>query len=94
MVRRGIHPWKNFLSLTGSIPLDSPKDSIVTLKMLMRDIGFSDIDMSPVYDELTRKAITEVQQRSGIKVDGVVGPLTKIILYNEIGSLKIPHITN
>ncbi|MBW1700500.1 MAG: AAA family ATPase [Deltaproteobacteria bacterium] len=87
-------PWKNFLSLTGSIPLDSPKDSIVTLKMLMRDIGFSDIDMSPVYDELTRKAITEVQQKSGIKVDGVVGPLTKIILYNEIGSLKIPHITN
>jgi general secretion pathway protein A len=87
-------PWKNFLSLTGSIPLDSSKDSIVTLKMLMRDMGFSDIDMSPVYDELTRKAITEVQQRSGIKVDGVVGPLTKIILYNEIGSLKIPHITN
>ena len=87
-------PWKNFLSLTGSIPLDSPKDSIVTLKMLMRDMGFSDIDMSPVYDELTRKAITEVQQKSGIKVDGVVGPLTKIILYNEMGSLKIPHITN
>jgi general secretion pathway protein A len=87
-------PWKNFLSLTGSIPLDSPKDSIITLKMLMRDIGFSDIDMSPVYDELTRKAITEIQKKSGIKVDGVVGPLTKIILYNEMGSLKIPHVTN
>jgi general secretion pathway protein A len=87
-------PWKNFLSLTGDIPLDSPKDSIITLKMLMRDIGFSDIDMSPLYDKLTRKAITEIQKKSGIKVDGVVGPLTKIILYNEMGSLKIPHVTN
>ena len=62
--------------------------------MLMRDIGFSDIDMGPVYDELTQKAIAEIQKKNGIKVDGVVGPLTKIILYNEMGSLKIPHITN
>jgi general secretion pathway protein A len=86
-------PWKNFLSLSGSIPLESPEDSIITLKMLMRDIGFCDIDMNPVYDELTRKAITGIQEKSGITVDGVVGPLTKIILYNKMVSLKIPHIT-
>jgi len=84
--------WKNFLSLTGNIPMESSKDSIVALKMLMRDIGFSDIDMNPVYDKVTRKAITEIQKKNGLRADGVVGPLTKIILYNEMKSLKTPHI--
>ena len=84
--------WKNFLSLTGNIPMESSKDSIRALKMLMRDIGFSDIDMNPVYDEVTRKAIKEIQKKNGLRADGVVGPLTKIILYNEMKSLKTPHI--
>jgi general secretion pathway protein A len=87
-------PWKNFFSLTGNIPLDTSKDSIIALKMLLRDIGFSDIDMRPVYDKVTRKAIKEIQKKNGLRGDGVVGPLTKIILYNEVGSLKLPHITN
>lgn len=87
-------PWKNFLSLIGNIPMDSSKDSIITLKMLIHDIGFSNIDMKPVYDRLTQKAVKEIQKKNGLRGDGVVGPLTKIILYNEMGSLKIPHIRN
>ncbi len=35
-------------ALTGTIPIDSPKDSITTLKMLLRDIGFKEIEINPL----------------------------------------------
>lgn len=87
-------PWKNFLNYSGIIPLNSPRDSIITLKMLMQDIGFDEIEISPFYDEPVRKAVKKMQEKHGIRVDGIVGPLTKIVLYNEKESLKIPHIMN
>ena len=74
------------------MPLASSDDSIVSLKMLMHELGFRGIDMTPVYDERTKDAVKEIQAKHGIMADGIVGPLTKIILYNEKGSLKIPHI--
>ena len=85
-------PWKNFLDYTGIIPANAPRDSIITLKMLMLDIGYDEIEISPFYDEKTRDAVKEIQERHGLAIDGIVGPLTKIVLYNEKKSLKIPHI--
>ena len=87
-------PWKNFLSLTGTIPLDSPKDSIITLKMLMQDIGFNKVEISPFYDDSTQQAVKEIQEKHGIRIDGIVGSLTKIVLYNEKKYLGIPHIAD
>ncbi|UCD89573.1 MAG: AAA family ATPase [Desulfobacterales bacterium] len=85
--------WKNFMAIEGIIPLDSPKDSIITLKSLMKDIGFGDIEINPIYDEVTRRAVTDIQKKYGLHVDGVVGSTTKIALYNEKYFSKIPHIT-
>ena len=87
-------PWKNFLSLTGTIPLNSSKDTIITLKILMHDIGFNNIEINPFYDESTQHAVKEIQKKHGIQVDGVVGSTTKIVLYNEKNDFKIPHIMN
>jgi len=86
-------PWKNFLSLKGAIPLDSPEDSIITLKMLLRDIGFNTVEISPFYDENTRQAVKHIQGKYGIHMDGVVGSTTKIALYNEKKIKGIPHIS-
>jgi general secretion pathway protein A len=85
-------PWKDFLDYAGVIPFNAPRESIITLKMLMQDIGFSDIEISPSYDEKTREAVKAVQEKHGIRVDGVVGPLTKMVLYNEKKGLKVPHL--
>jgi general secretion pathway protein A len=85
-------PWKNLLSLTGTIPLDSPKGSIITLKELMQDIGFKEIEISPFYDEQTQQAVREIQKKYGLHIDGVVGSTTKIALHNEKKLIGIPHI--
>ncbi len=87
-------PWKNFLSIWGTIPKRSNKDSIIVLKLLLHELGFSDIEINDEYDNWTRQAIEEVQAKYGMPVDGFVGPLTKMILYREKESFEMPRLTN
>jgi len=84
--------WKNFFNYAGTIPLNAPNDSILTLKIHLREIGFDTIDISSEYDETTLLTVMAIQKRHGLPVDGIVGPLTKIALYNEMETLSIPRI--
>jgi len=84
--------WKNFFAYQGTIPLDSGSSGILSLKMNLKQIGFSDIDMTPLYDAKTRQAIVNIQKLNGIPVDGLVGPLTQMVLYNNTPSLPIPRL--
>jgi general secretion pathway protein A len=87
-------PWKNYRNLQGSIPKDAPDDSLLALKVLLRNIGFQNIPLNTVYDPQTIDAVKMIQSRHGMKIDGVVGVLTKIILYNEAKTFAIPHLRN
>ncbi|MCP4629360.1 MAG: AAA family ATPase [bacterium] len=87
-------PWKNFLSIWGTIPKHSNKDSIITLKLLLHDLGYNEVEINEEYDDWTRRAVEEVQAKYGIPVDGFVGPLTKMILYQEKESFEIPRLAN
>ena len=86
-------PWKNFLSIWGTIPVRTSKDSIITLKLLLNELGFVNVSMNEEYDSRTRSAVEKVQAKYGIPVDGFVGPLTKIILYREKKSFEMPYLT-
>jgi general secretion pathway protein A len=85
-------PWKNYLSIWGTIPKQSYKDSIITLKLLLHDIGFTNFEINASYDDPTQEAIEMVQAKYGVPVDGFVGPLTKIILYREKKSFDMPRL--
>ena len=87
-------PWKNFYNYTGIIPISSPGEVIVSLKVHLRRLGFPMKEMNPAYDSLTRLAVETIQRRNGLDVDGMVGPMTKIVLYNEDQSLSTPHLTS
>jgi general secretion pathway protein A len=84
--------WKNFLDCPGVIPSSAPKSAVVTLKTLLQDIGFTYIAVNDFYDEQTRLAVREIQAKYGLPPDGRVGPLTKIVLYNEKNAWDIPHL--
>jgi general secretion pathway protein A len=85
-------PWKNFHSIWGTIPTQSYKDSVITLKLLLQDIGFKNVAIDEKYDEFTQNAVESIQAKYGIPVDGYVGPLTKIILYREKNSSQMPRL--
>jgi len=86
-------PWKNFHSIWGTIPVQSSKDSVITLKLLLHDLGFDDVAIDDQYDGQAQHAIETIQEKYGIPVDGFVGPLTKIILYREKNSFEMPQLT-
>jgi general secretion pathway protein A len=85
-------PWKNFLSLGGTIPGNAPADSVVALKMLLRDLGNKTLPLSREYDAATQKTVEQIQGKYGLPVDGVVGPLTKIVLYREGKNFDVPRL--
>ncbi|MEZ4528661.1 MAG: AAA family ATPase [Desulfobacterales bacterium] len=85
--------WKNFFGLAGTIPREASRESLLTLKTILQDIGFVGLENTAVFDDLTRDAVKMIQGKHGLHKDGVVGFHTKIVLYNEIPGLNIPHIT-
>ncbi len=85
--------WKNYFGIAGTLPRDTSRESVLTLKMILQDIGFVGLENTAVFDDLTLDAVKMIQGKYGLQKDGVVGPHTKIILYNEIPGLNIPHIT-
>jgi len=87
-------PWKDFFDFGGTIPKNASDDAVINLKMLLQEIGFEDIGISPSYNDRVRRAVELIQERNGLAVDGVVGPRTKIILYNELKTLKAPRLTS
>jgi peptidoglycan hydrolase-like protein with peptidoglycan-binding domain len=86
--------WKDFLNLPGTLSSQNSGDAVLTLKMFMHDLGYKELEITPTYDDKTARAIKQVQRRHGILVDGVVGPLTKIALYNEKAALNIPRLAD
>jgi general secretion pathway protein A len=86
-------PLKNFHSIWGTIPAQTYKDSVITLKILLQDLGFENVSIDDQYDGLTRQAVETIQAKYGIPVDGYVGPLTKIILYKEKNSFEMPQLS-
>ncbi len=85
-------PWKNFSNYAGVAPITSPADTILALKKHLKAVGFEKITDNSEYDAFTRGAIQTIQKKNGLKPDGLVGPMTKIILYNQSKSWKIPHL--
>jgi general secretion pathway protein A len=86
--------WKDFLGSPGVIASNSPGESVVALKLFMHDVGYRDIEMNLAYDLKTLETVKEIQKAHGLQADGVVGPLTKMVLFNEKPSLRIPHIAD
>ena len=85
-------PWKDFMSPDGPAPNRLPRDAIGALKNQLNEIGYTQIDTGPSYDERTEEAVRQIQRKYGLEPDGIVGALTKIVLFNENQRLDIPHI--
>jgi len=86
-------PWKNFLGYDRVISHWSRGEPVLSHKAFLRDLGYEGVDMSPDYDERTLAVIKGIQAKHGLAMDGLIGPLTRIALYNEHMSLDIPRLT-
>jgi general secretion pathway protein A len=86
--------WKDNFGYDRVISTVSSKDSIMSLKLLLSEIGFPLIDKTSVYDGPVEYAIKQIQQKYGLEVDGLVGPLTKMVLFNEKKQNAVPYLNS
>jgi general secretion pathway protein A len=82
--------WKNILGYDEIIGEGSDPKSLLRLKDLLLRIGYEEIVQTPVYDLSLRKSIIDFQSRHQLNADGLVGPLTKILLMKEAGFIDVP----
>jgi len=85
-------PWINFFDYEGITPIGGGEQGVRALKQLLEKIGYDHLPPGPEYDSETDAAVKEIQISYGLPVDGLVGPLTKMAIYNELPGLGIPHI--
>jgi len=85
-------PWKDYIGEPEVIPQEGRHESIARLKRHLRECGFAALDERPEFDEATAEAVKMIQRKYGLRPDGIVGPLTKIVLYNENPQLTIPRL--
>jgi len=84
--------WKDFNELQGIISERSSVDDIKSLKKLLLQLGYDHILLTEEYDKETIKIITTIQEKYGLHIDGIVGPFTKIALYNESREFTKPSL--
>ena len=85
--------WKNFLNLHDVITPQSQGDEVKTLKAVLQQLGYRQLKMTDSYDKESFEIIKHIQKKNGVEADGLVGPLTKIILYNESHSFVKPSLS-
>lgn len=84
--------WKNLIGFDMIIGYGADKRAVMMVKTLLRKIGYSNIPSTPQFDAQTKKAIKNFQAGHNLGADGLVGPLTKIMLLREAGTLSMPKL--
>lgn len=83
--------WKNVFGYDAVISDGSDEANVSVLKDILRTMGYSVHD-SPEYDQSTKEAVLSFQQRHGLTEDGLVGPLTKILLIMDSNAYGVPRL--
>jgi len=84
--------WRDFLNLSQYMAPGSVGEDVTKLQQLLSRIGEYQGSFSSSYDRNTSEAIARFQRSRRLVADGVVGPLTKILLYEATGAFDHPRL--
>ncbi len=84
--------WRDFEALGAPLQPGARGVAVVHLQQLLQRIGALDGALSGVYDGATQRAVVEFQRAHQLDADGVVGPLTRIVLYGVAGAYQRPSL--
>ncbi|MBU1196839.1 MAG: AAA family ATPase [Proteobacteria bacterium] len=85
---------RNIFGYTDIISQDSPRFSVMSIKLVLRQLGYTDIEPGPFYGEAVKKAVRQIQNTYGLDEDGLVGPMTKLALIREQNDPSTPFLTD
>jgi len=85
--------WRDFENLSPYLAPGTTGSEVGRLQRLLARVGAYPDPPSLVYDDATTEAIARFQRSRHLVPDGIVGPLTKIALYNAIATYHRPRLS-
>ncbi len=73
--------WKDFDALGPTLRPGVRGAAVAHLQALLRRVGTDGLAPTGTFDSATAKAVVEFQRRHQLDADGLVGPITRIVLY-------------
>ena len=86
--------WRDFLDLSPYMAPGTVGEDVMKLQQMLARVGEYQGSFSSRYDRSTSEAIARFQRSRRLTADGVVGPLTKILLYEAVGSFDHPRLSD
>ena len=86
--------WQNALADYSVISQKSQGASVLQIKQMLDAIGYHHLPESPFVDPPTYHAIVDFQISQGIEPDGLIGPVTKILLFQVAQAIQMPQLDN
>ncbi len=86
-------PWVDFASI-GYVAVPGVKgDNVRRLQYLLGLSGCAGVSTSGRFDPSSIQCVKGFQRQHGLIVDGLVGPRTMILLYQQVGTYKMPSLS-
>lgn len=84
--------WKDFKMQGRHLARGARGSDVAWLQQCLRDMGYSLADRPGVFGGDTEAALRAFQRDHFLDEDGVVGPMTKIVLYHQLKEFPVPSL--
>jgi general secretion pathway protein A len=85
--------WRDFENFSPRLVPGSAGPEVKRLQQLLTRVGVYPAAPSLTYDTATTEAIARFQRSHRLIPDGIVGPLTKIVLYGAVADYQHPRLS-
>lgn len=85
--------WRDFEGFSSRLVPGSAGPEVLRLQQLLGRVGVYPGEPSLTYDTVTSEAVARFQRSHRLAPDGIVGPLTKIVLYGALVDYRHPRLS-
>ncbi len=85
-------PWSNFEHLSYITDPGEKGSEVARIQKLLSLAGYPNLSLTGIYDTETIKAVSDLQNRTGLSPDGRIGAQTLLQIYRLVGS-EMPQLT-
>jgi general secretion pathway protein A len=85
-------PWRDFDGLGPTLQPGTRGVAVVQLQQLLRRLGAAGVKPTGTFDGGTSRAVVDFQRSHRLDADGLVGPLTRIVLYAAGPDYRRPRL--
>jgi general secretion pathway protein A len=84
--------WHPYLEIPQVIERGESGAGVLWLQEALGRLGYVEVKISGLYDEATALGVSRFQRRHAVRVDGVAGPQTQMLLYGTLDEFAPPQL--